>query len=155
MIRNTLRVLYLLATLLTIACNNEDLPHQDQDKTTSACVIEPDYEQLINDLGIDAALIAIRTKDDLFVETESAGSIDTVNWFRTHLSHDNSIFLHDEEIEGISIVGSRLRIDQSSGGSARVHTLSIIDGRCTINRDFNEVSLCPKLLIEALRNRQK
>jgi hypothetical protein len=116
-------------------------------------VFEPDYQQLIDDLGIDAALIAMRTKDDLFVETESAGRVDTVNWFRKHLTYDNSIFLDDEVIEGIAIIGSRLRIDHSSGGSARVHTLSIIDGRCTINRDLDKVSICPQLLLEAIRNR--
>ena len=150
------RLLCIIALLLTVACRDSELEQHDESPSHSSEPVEPDYEQLIDDFEIEAALHAVRADDGSFVEDDSAGKSDTVAWFRSHLhTLDLSIFEEDPEIEGILIMGARLRFDGSGGGSAVVSTRSVFDGRCTIDKDGEDITLSPSLLVRAIRERSR
>ncbi|BCX50206.1 hypothetical protein HAHE_41140 [Haloferula helveola] len=104
--------------------------------------VEPDYGQLIAELGIEAVVLAMRTDGGEFVESESAGRTDMIAACRSRLDTLDLSF-HGE---GVLMIYASPRFGESLDQSS-----SVIGGRCTIvDMEEDELSVSPVLLIRAL-----
>ena len=142
---------------MSIACRESDTWQRTESATSLAerpepehpesVPIEPDYQKLISDLGIESVIEAVWQDEEGFVLTESAGaSSDAIASFREALDILDPIqFQNDPSSEGI------LDIALSEGGNI---WSTIIDGRCMIDLEREDLLVSPRLLIRAVRQRE-